>query len=122
MPARRTLVRAFVALYVTVGIVVLIQSLHLLLDARRGEFAGPERFHVAFLAVLEILAAILFLIPRTMQLGAGALLVIFAGAFAMHLFQGQPPWQVLVDAAAVWFVRAHGLDLGPGEKTSAAGA
>jgi hypothetical protein len=76
--------RAFVGLYLTTGIVVLIQS------------------------VQTIVAAIVFLIPRTMRIGALGLLVILAFAFGLHALRGDLALSLLVYAAAVSFVWVHG--------------
>lgn len=50
-----------------------------------------------------------FLIPRTMRWGAAALLVIFALAFGLHLLGGHPNLDLLIYAAAVVFIRVHGV-------------
>lgn len=81
MPAR-SLVRAFLALSIALGAVIIIQS-------------------------VQAVAALFFLIPRTMRIGAVALVAIFALAFGLHALGGQPNLALLVYAAGVLFVRNH---------------
>lgn len=94
-----------------VGMVVLVESIRLVL-------AGPEAAAVSrhvlprvFLLTLgwsEVVAAILFLLPLTVRLGAVFLLMIFAAAVLIHAAHGQ--FQVgalVVDAAAVLVVLAE---------------
>ena len=78
MPTR-SLVRAFITLYVTVGAVVLIQSLHTVLDAWRGEAFTGGRRHALVVGGFEIAAALLFLVPRTMRIGALGFWSCFSG-------------------------------------------
>ncbi len=108
MPSR-ALVRAFLALYVTLGAIVLVESIDTVMAATHGDIHGHTRVHALILGSFEIVAAALFLIPRTMRWGAAGLLVIFALAFAIHTIDGQPPLNLLVFAAAVLFVRVHGV-------------
>ena len=118
MPTR-ALVRAFIALYVTVGLVVLIQSIQTVLAASRGAMPSEDRQHALILGSLEIGAAILFLLPRTMRIGAVGLLGIFALAFALHAVRGDVSLTLLTYAAAVFFVRTHGVDRYPAAATAA---
>ena len=108
MPSR-ALVRAFLALYVTLGAIVLVESVETVMAATHGDIHGHTRVHALILGSFEIVAAALFLIPRTMRWGAAGLLVIFALAFAIHTIDGQPPLNLLVFAAGVLFVRVHGV-------------
>ena len=69
----RGLVRAFVAQWWTAGLLLLVwsvQTAQTALPAGRGYTP-----HVALLGLVEAAAAVLFLIPRTMRLGAAALLL-----------------------------------------------
>lgn len=109
MPTLR-LYRSFLALYMTVGVVVLVQSVATVLDARSGNIAPADRLHAVILGTMEAVAALLFLWPRTMRFGAATLLAVFAGAFALHASHGDVHWALLVYGAAVWFVRTHGAD------------
>ena len=105
----RPLVRAFLALYITVGVIVLIQSIQTVLAATRGGFRPHYRPHAILLGSVESLAALFFLFPRTMRWGAAGLLAVFALAFALHAIDGEPPLTLLVYAAAVLCVRVHGV-------------
>jgi uncharacterized membrane protein HdeD (DUF308 family) len=105
----RSLVRAFLMLYVTLGLVVCLQSVLTIVAALHGGFSPQERPHALVLGSLEAGAAVLFLIPRSMPLGAALLLGIFAIAFGLHLLGGHPNYSLLIYAAAVLFIRVHGV-------------
>ena len=105
----RSLVRAFLALYVTLGVVVVIQSVQTVVSAYRGFFTGHEQLLALILGSLETIAAILFLIPRTMRIGAYSLVTIFALAFFLHAHAGQPNFALLVYLAGTLFVLMHGV-------------
>ena len=106
----RSLVRAFLVLYVTLGLVVFVQSVQTVLAAGAGTFHGSDRLHALILGSVEAAAAVAFLVPRVMQAGAAALLAIFALAFGLHLLQGSPNLVLLVYGAGVLFVRVHGVE------------
>ena len=97
---------AFVVLWWTVGTVILFLSGRTVL--RAAEAGVHHAGHVMLLAVVEALSALIFLVPRTMRLGASGLMLTFALAFALHLAQGQFPADLLIYAASVWFVFVHG--------------
>ncbi|HTR21600.1 MAG TPA: hypothetical protein VMH88_12165 [Gemmatimonadales bacterium] len=105
----RTLVRAFLVLYVTLGVVVLVQSVATVITAAHGLVAAPDRVHALLVGGVEAIAALLFLVPRTMGIGANTLLAVFALAFSLHALEGHPNLALLVYAAAVLFVRIHGV-------------
>jgi uncharacterized membrane protein YphA (DoxX/SURF4 family) len=105
--------RAFILLYASIGVVVLIQSIETVVAAGRGTIPAGDRLHARVLGGLEIVAAVLFLIPRTMRAGAIGLLVIFALAFGLHAVRGDFALPLLVYAAGVFFVRTHGIDRPP---------
>ena len=105
MPSRR-LVLSFVILWWTLGIVLLVLSIR---TAQAGIASrGSMVPHAALLGVLEAIAALLFLIPRTLRGGAAGLLFTIAVAFLLHAFRHQVRWDLLVYAAAVIFVWVHG--------------
>jgi hypothetical protein len=60
------------------------------------------------LGSVEGIASLLFLLPRTMRLGAGGLLLTFTVAFMAHVVQGQFPAELLIYAASVSYVAVHG--------------
>jgi uncharacterized membrane protein YphA (DoxX/SURF4 family) len=51
---------------------------------------------------------LLFLIPRTLRIGAVGLLVTFAVAFVAHAHQREFRGELLLFAAVVLFVAVHG--------------
>jgi hypothetical protein len=103
----RVLVRAFVALWWIVGLLLVWYSL-LTVSAT---FDNPARIPIAILAALEAAAATLFLIARTMRVGGVSLLVIFAIAFVFHAVHREFASQLILYAAVVAFVVIHGVPL-----------
>jgi len=100
------LVRAFVALWWTTGLVIVYLSVK---TAYQGLQAGASHDpHVILVGTLEALAAVLFLVPRTLKIGAASLLVILALVFLVHAARLQFRVDLLVYAAAVLFVAVHG--------------
>lgn len=94
--------RAFVALWMTLGVVVLIESARPLLQAISGSETVSQL--VVVLASVEILGAVLFLVPRTLKYGAWILLAVFAIAFVAHLAKGELAAPLLVYAAGTFLV------------------
>jgi hypothetical protein len=107
MPPRR-LVLAFLGLWVTLGVVLLVASVETLRGALNGAMVGPSHVHLALLAGIEAVAALLFLLPRTMRMGGIGLLATFAVAFLAHVLAGEFRWMLLLYAAATTFVLVHG--------------
>ncbi|HKE90377.1 MAG TPA: hypothetical protein VKB45_08575 [Gemmatimonadales bacterium] len=54
----RSLVRSFLALYVTLGLVVLVESIVTVMRAPGGPFHGPDRLHALIPGSLEAAAAV----------------------------------------------------------------
>jgi hypothetical protein len=81
-------------------------SLLLLLRAHRGAVQGGVHPALAgALAAVELAAVALFLIPKTLGLGARLLWIVLVIAALVHLHTGDPPPMVfLVYAAAIWVV------------------
>ena len=100
--------RAFIAFHLTLGVVVLAQSLITVLDAFVAGGARHSNYALAVFAGAEVLAALLFLLPATLKAGAWALLVIFAVAVAFHALHGELQSTLLVYAAGVVLVMVHG--------------
>jgi hypothetical protein len=100
MPSR-SLLRGFVCLWWTVGVVLLVASLQTLAAAKHH---SP----VVLLAGVEALAALAFLIPKTLRLGAAGLLLTLGVALVVHFLMHQYRWELLLDASAVAFVAIHG--------------
>jgi uncharacterized membrane protein YphA (DoxX/SURF4 family) len=102
----RSLVRTFVLLWWTLGLALLVGSIQTVrapLDS-----SGHPNPHLVLLGSIEAVAALLFLIPRTLRLGASGLLLTLAVALLVHAGMHQLRWDLLVDAAAVLFVAVHG--------------
>ena len=74
--------------------------------------AAAADVHIRALGTVEALAAILFLFPATLRIGACTLLATFAVAAAVHLRAGQWPGVLLVYAAGTVFVWLHGSAFG----------
>src|SRR5262245_19374225 len=106
MPSR-TLVRAFFALWWVLGALLLVYSVQAASHSLTASGNGVN-LHVAVLAAVEAVAALLFLVPRTMRVGGASLLVVFAFAFVLHALSGEFASHLLLYAAGVSFVMAHG--------------
>lgn len=105
MPQRRV-VRAFAILWWTAGALLFYWSVQTAHEAFSS--GDPPRMHLALLGGVEALSAFLFLIPRTIRIGAGGLLVTFAIAFVAHAHQLEFRGDLLFFGAVVWFVAVHG--------------
>lgn len=101
----RTLLRAFLALWLTTGIVLLIGSI----DTARAALAASSHTnpHLIILGGVEAVAAVLFLVPRTLQVGAVGLVATIAVAFVFHAAIGQFRGDLLLYAAVVTFIAIH---------------
>ena len=106
MPTGR---RTLLVLRLAVGLVSLWQSATTVLHG-----FGAGSWHHGFAAILrgvavaEIVAALLFLIPATKRVGGWLLLGVFAVAIALHVLHGE--WGfggLVVYATAVWVVLAE---------------
>ncbi len=109
----RVLRRAFVAFYLTLGIVVFVQSARAALAAAGLRSSAGRNWHVLALAGTEALGALLFLWRPAMRPGGVVLLSTFAIAVTAHAFRGEFPGALLVYAAGTVFVMAHGT---PGDE------
>ncbi len=105
--AGTSLRRAFLAFHLTLGIVVFILSVTTLHHALRAA-DGLRSHHLAILAGVEALSAILFLIPGTLRIGGVGLLLTFAAAIVVHALRGEFPGPVLIYAAGTVLVIVHG--------------
>ncbi|HMK72332.1 MAG TPA: hypothetical protein VK454_03280 [Myxococcaceae bacterium] len=105
MPSR-SLVRSFVALWWVLGGALMVGSIQTILDGLDGKHGVNP--HLVALGSVEAVAALLFLIPATLRIGAAGLLLTFAVAFGVHVSLHQFRWDLLIYAAAVLFVAVHG--------------
>jgi hypothetical protein len=99
----RSLHRVFLAFHAILGAVVLIESIRTALHA----LGGRANHHLFLLATVEAIGAALFLVPRTLLVGAGAMLLTFAIAFLVHAARGEFNLGLLVYAAGTILVAAR---------------
>jgi uncharacterized membrane protein YphA (DoxX/SURF4 family) len=94
----------------SLGIVVLLASLRTFFHSFHQLVAAASPGHLWFLPVLagvEVLGAILFLVPSTSKIGSIVLLVVFCVAAIFHLLHGD--WEIgalIVYIAAVIVVQS----------------
>ena len=105
MPSRRV-VRAFLALWWTLGVSLVWYSAATAWHALRAD--GNGEVHIAILASVEAIAGLLFLVPKTMRAAGMCLLAVFAVALVLHGIKGEFPSQLLLYGVAVSFVMIHG--------------
>ena len=101
----RSLDRAFTAFHVTLGAVILVESIRTAIHAAQG---GGHA--LLLLASVEAIGAVLFLFSGTMFAGAVLMLSAFAVAFSVHAVQGDFHLALLVFAAGTWLVLARRRD------------
>jgi hypothetical protein len=106
MPSRH-LIRAFFALWWILGGLLVAYSVQTAWHALRSGTDGAS-LHIAALAAVETVAAVLFLIPSTMRVAGACLLAVFALAFVLHAARGELASQLLLYSAGVAFIMAHG--------------
>jgi len=98
----RYLRHAFLLFHLVLGVALLWGSVHTVLHL------GPSDPHALIIGTVEALAAVAFLLPRTMRLGGGVLLAVLALAFVLHAARGEWRPDLLVYAAGVLLVGVHG--------------
>ena len=100
---------AMLGLQWSLGVVVFAEAAMLVFSGHAHaahQFAVPSAVLMA-LALAEMLAAVLFLIPRTVVTGGMALMVIFALAMLIHILHRQTNvGGLVVYTAAAWAVVA----------------
>jgi hypothetical protein len=99
--------RSLIAFHLALGGGLLIGSVQTIVAAWPPA-AGPASAHLALLAGVEALGAALFLIPRTLRVGAALLLLTLVVAFLAHGVRGHWRWDLVVYAAGTWFIAVHG--------------
>lgn len=104
---------AFMIFHAVLGGVLLVLSHNTLSHALHEHGFG----HLAFVAALEMLGAVLLLIPRTLRIGGIALLIVLIPGFIVHLTRGEWELQLLIYAAGVYFIMMHGAAWGRGRGT-----
>jgi len=101
----RKLLRAFAVLWLTLATILLVSSIATVAHAVRPT---PAHYHVAVLGTVEALGACLFMVPRLMRIGGGALLATIGLAAALHALLGEFRGDLVVYFVAVLFAVAHG--------------
>lgn len=99
--------RTFLCLWWVLGSLLIVYSVQAAWTAIAAGGHG-DNLHAAVLGSVETIAAVFFLIPRLMRVGGTCLLIVFALALAIHAAKGEFASQLLLYAAAVGFVMAHG--------------
>jgi hypothetical protein len=94
---------SFVLLHVTLGLMLAVGGATTAWMAH-----GAHAAHLVLLGGFEAVAAAMFLVPRTLRLGALGLLVSCGTAFAVHAAMGQWRGDLIVYMVAVLFVGVHG--------------
>jgi hypothetical protein len=102
----QSLMRSFLFLWLVTGVILLVGSLETVSSAfRSSAHANP---HLVVLGSAEAMAAALFLVPRSMRLGAIGLLGTISTAFAVHTALHEFRGDLLLYAATVSFILIHG--------------
>lgn len=99
--------RSFITFHIVLGLGLLAASVQTLLHALAPEHRHSHQ-HIALIAAIEGIGAILFLVPRTVRLGALTLVLTIGLAFVAHAVQGEWRPDLAIYTAGVWFVFTHG--------------
>ena len=94
--------RAFLVFHLTLGFALLWGSVHTLMHL------GGNDVHALVIGSVEAIAAVAFLIPWTLRLGAALLLLTLVGAVLVHAGRGEWRPDLLVYASGVILVAVHG--------------
>ena len=97
---------SFVLLHVTLGLLLGVGGATTAWAAHHS--ADPHAAHLVALGAFEAVSALLFLLPRTLRLGAAGLALSCAIALVVHLSMGQWRGDLLLYIVALVFVAAHG--------------
>jgi len=108
--------RSFIFFHLVLGLGLLAASVETLMHALAPANRATHQ-HIALVAAIEGIGAILFLVPRTLRAGALLLIATIGLAFVLHGLGGQWRPDLAIYAAGAWFVYAHGS----GWKQSGAG-
>lgn len=101
----RTLRRSFIVLHLALVLVAVVESGQMLQHAIR---ALAEHHDLVIFGGLQLLAGLLFLLPRTLRVGGAVLVAAFAHAAMYQAINGEFPAAPLVYTAAALFVTVHG--------------
>ena len=99
-----SVIRSFVTLHIALGLTLAVEGVLTLVHA----VAEHHDSHLLAYATMEVIAALLFIWPRTMRIGGCILVCAFLFAAVVHLLRGEFPSEHLVYAVAVLFVMIPG--------------
>lgn len=102
----RALLRSFAAVWLVTGSTLFFLSFEALL--RSLPISSAPNPQLAILSGAEAIAALLFVVPRTMRVGAVGLLVTLGIAFIAHGMSGEFLPQLFLFASVVAFNLVHG--------------
>lgn len=102
----RSLRTAFGAFHLTLGLVVLVQSVLTVVHGLHPQSGAPPDAHRALIGSIEGLGALLFLAGPTLRVGGTLMLATFAIALVAHGVAEE--MGLLVFAAGTLFVMVHG--------------
>jgi hypothetical protein len=92
--------------HLTLGIVIFIESVLAVFHSLHSQTESHLGSILPWFAGVEALAALMLLVPQTLKVGGGILLLIFVAALIVHgPADGMP---LFVYAAGVAFVMVHG--------------
>ena len=94
---------SYLAFRLTLGAVILLSSFPV-----AAASIGTGHWHLAALAGTEAIGAILFLLPRTLRVGAALLLLTLGIAIVTHALRGEFEGRLVVYLVATLFVFAQG--------------
>ena len=98
--------RSFTAFHLVLGLGILWLSVRTVMEALHSE-AGHHDPHALAVGAVEAIGALLFLVPRTLRVGAALLLLTIVTAAAIHGVAGHWRIDLLIYAAGVWLVATH---------------
>jgi hypothetical protein len=101
--------RAFMIFHAVLGAALLLMSHNTLIHSLHAHGFG----HLTVVTGVEMIGALLLLIPRTLKIGGLALLVVLVPGFIVQLTRGHWELQLLIYASGVWFVMVHGAAWSP---------
>jgi len=102
----RSLLRGFLLLWVAAGLVLFVGAAETVRAAwTSAQHANP---HITLLGAVEAIAALAFLMPRTMRVGAAGLIATITIALGAHAALGQYRGDLLLYGVVVLFVAIHG--------------
>jgi hypothetical protein len=99
--------RSFIAFHLVLGLGLLALSIETLLHALAPENIHSHQ-HIALIAAVEAVGAVLFLLPRVSRAGALLLVVVIGLAFVAHALEGEWRVDLAIYAAGAWLVYAMG--------------